>query len=121
MQEKKQEDYPTHIVVECRGKKEDQALELEFRRMCSGANRWGRQLPFQIVFADKKTNSCGLQLADLVARPIGIAVLRPGQMNRAYEVLKKKLFCRGGRQNLGVGFEGLGLRIFPTPESEKPR
>lgn len=121
MLEKKQELFPTHIVVECRGKKEDRDLALEFRRICDGANRWAKPLPFSIVFADKKTNSSGLQLADLVARPIGLSVLRPNEGNRAFEVLRQKFLCRGGRRNAGMGFEGCGHKIFPAPESEKPR
>ena len=32
---------PTHIVVEKRGKREDDALELAFRRIRDGANQWG--------------------------------------------------------------------------------
>lgn len=121
MQEKKQDGLPTHVVVECRGKKEDAALELEFLRVCSGENRFGKPLPFEVVFADKKTNSSGLQLADLVARPIGLSVVRPEQVNRAFEVLRRKFFCSGGRRHTGVGFEGWGLKIHPAPESERPR
>lgn len=121
MQEKLQGDLPTHVVVECRGKKEDAELELEFRRVCAGDNRFGKPLPFEIAFADKKTNSSGLQLADLVARPIGLSVVRPDQPNRAFEVLKRKFFCSGGRRNVGVGFDGWGLKIYPGPESERPR
>jgi hypothetical protein len=121
MQEKHQDSLPTHVVVECRGKKEDAALELEFRRVCAGENKFGKPLPFEIVFADKKTNSSGLQLADLVARPIGLSVVRPEQPNRAFEVLKRKFFCSGGRKNCGVGFEGWGLKIHPASESERPR
>lgn len=121
MQEKGQATYPTHVVVERRGKKEDRDLELEFRRVCDGENRWNRRLPFRIVMADKKTNSSGLQLADLVARPIGIATLRPEQENRAFEVLRRKFLCDGGRKHAGTGFEGLGLKIYPPPDSEKPR
>lgn len=119
--EKRQEQLITHVVVECRGKKEDNELELEFRRICDGMNRLDRSLPFEIVFADKKTNSSGLQLADLVARPIGLSNLRPGQPNRAFDVLKRKFFCSGGRRRVGTGYEGWGLKIHPTPESEKPR
>ena len=119
--EKKQDGATTHILVECRGKKEDNDLELEFRRICAGANRLATSLPFEILFADKKVNSAGLQLADLVARPIGLSVVRPGQENRAFEVLKKKFFCSGGRTNAGTGYEDWGLKIFPPPESEKPR
>jgi hypothetical protein len=121
LQEKNQDDKLTHVVVECRGKKEDNELELEFRRICDGANRWGNPLPFDVKFADKKVNLAGLQLADLVARPIGLRVLRPEQENRAFDVLKRKFFCDGGRENVGEGFENWGLKIYPNPESEKPR
>lgn len=121
MQEKQQDNWLTHVVVECRGRKEDAELELEFRRICDGNNRLGISLPFDIVFADKRVNSTGLQLADLVARPVGLSKLRPGQSNRAFEVLKRKFFCSGGRSQVGQGFENWGLKFFPTPESEKPR
>lgn len=81
----------THFVFEARGGKEDADLELAFRRVCDGANWGGKKYPFEICIADKKTNSVGLQLADLTARPIGLSVLRPDQPNRAYEILKKKI------------------------------
>lgn len=121
LQEKGQHQKKTHVVVECRGKKEDNELELEFRRFCDGANRISKQLPFDILFSDKKVMSSGLQLADLVARPIGLSVLRPEQTNKAFDVLKKKFYCDGGRECAGEGFEDMGLKIFPSPESEKPR
>jgi hypothetical protein len=121
LQEKKQDGALTHVVVECRGKKEDNDLELEFRRICDGANRLGITLPFDVIFADKKVDSPGLQLADLVARPVGMSVVRPGQENRAFDVLKRKFYCSGGREHLGEGYEDWGLKIFPAPESEKPR
>lgn len=121
LQEKNQNDTLTHVVVECRGRKEDRDLELEFRRICDGANRLNKRLPFDIVFADKRTNSSGLQLADLVARPVGLSILRPDQENRAFDVLRRKFFCSGGRDNVGEGYENWGLKIYPTPESEKPR
>lgn len=121
LQEKNQDTKLTHVVVECRGKKEDNELELEFRRICDGANRWGSALPFDVKFANKQVNSAGLQLADLVARPIGLSVLRPEQDNRAFDVLKRKFFCSGGRGKVGEGFENWGLKIHPAPESEKPR
>lgn len=81
----------THFIFEARGSKEDLDLELAFRRVCDGDNFTGATYPFQIVIADKKTNCEGLQVADLTARPIGLSVLRPGQENRAYEILRKKM------------------------------
>lgn len=121
LKEKDEIHKQTHIVVECRGDKEDKELELEFRRMCDGKNRMGISFPFEILFADKKVMSSGLQLADLVARPIGLNTLRPGQANRAFEVLKEKFYCDGGREHVGKGFEGIGMKIYPPPKSEKPR
>ena len=92
----------THIIVEERGKKEDNELELEFRRICDGDNWFNEKLPFAIKFANKKTNSAGLQLADLFARPVGMSILRPEQTNRSFDVLKDKFYC-----------EGWGLKVFP--------
>jgi len=113
LEEKGQEDLKTHLMVEKRGKKEDNELELEFRRICDGENQFKKTLPFEIKFADKRMNSAGLQLADLLARPVGLHVLRPDQFNRAFEILKPKFYCEGGRENAGEGFEDWGLVKFP--------
>jgi len=121
LKEKGQHEKKTHVVVECRGDKEDDELELEFRRVCDGNNRLLLPFPYEVVFSDKKVMSSGLQLADLVARPIGLNRLRPEQENRAFEVLKRKFYCDGGRDNVGTGFEGVGMKIYPVSESEKPR
>jgi len=98
----------THVIVEKRGNKEDAELELEFRRVCDGANYEGTQLPFDIVFADKKSNSAGLQLADLIARPVGRKILRPEQPNRAYDVIETKFYRNGSGE-----FQGWGLKCYP--------
>lgn len=98
----------THIVVERRGKREDDDLELAFRRIRDGANFEGKMPGFEIVFADKKTNSAGLQLADLTARPIGRHVLDPSQLNRAWTIIEPKL----RRSPAGV-IRGWGLKVFP--------
>ncbi|MBS8269755.1 DUF3800 domain-containing protein [Halomonas litopenaei] len=113
LQEKGEENKKTHVVVECRGKKEDRELELEFRRICDGSNQAGIQLPFDMVFSDKKTMSSGLQLADLVARPIGLKVIRKEQRNKAFDILKKKFYCDGGREDAGDGYEGRGMKVYP--------
>jgi len=121
LEEQKEQKKLTHVIVEQRGKKEDNELELEFRRICAGHNNMEKNLPFDILFADKKVMSSGLQLADLVARPIGIHILRPQQTNRAFDVLKRKFFCSGGRIQVGKNYEDWGLKISPPKKSEKPR
>ncbi len=92
LQDREQHLNLTHVIFEARGRNEDLALELEFRRICDGWNSLQNRLPFEIIIADKKTNSTGLQLADLVARPIGLSILRPEQPNRAFTILEKKLY-----------------------------
>lgn len=69
---------------------------------------------FEIVIRDKKGNSEGLQIADLMPRPIGLSILRSDQPNRAFEVLKEKLFAPGGVMS------GHGLKISSL-ESERPQ
>jgi hypothetical protein len=105
----------THVIVEARGKREDTELELEFRRICEGGNELGHPLPFRLVLADKRTNSEGLQLADMVARPVALSVLRPDQRNRAMGILQEKLW-RGP----GGKAEGYGLKCFPEKNEGPP-
>jgi hypothetical protein len=81
-----------HFVFEKRGDKEDRDLELEFRRIVAGQNPLHLPMDgFKLRFADKKSNSTGMQLADLTARPLGLAYLRPTQPNRAFDVIQSKL------------------------------
>ncbi len=115
LQTKNQHDRTTHIVCEARGRTEDLALELEFLRVCSGHNSLRRSLPFELIIADKKVNSEGLQFADLAARPIGLSTIRPNQPNRAYKILEKKLF-----KNDKGEIAGHGISLYPL-KSEKPQ
>jgi hypothetical protein len=108
LRDRAQHTLTTHIVVERRGKREDDELELAFRRVRDGANYVGEMPGFEIVFADKKINSAGLQLADLTARPIGRHVLDPTQPNRAWDIIERKL-----RRNPAGVVRGWGLKIFP--------
>lgn len=86
-----------HVVFESRGAREDAELELEFRRIAGNDSHWGyrrhdfSRFDFQPVFIPKAANASGLQLADLTARPIALSRLRPGQPNRAFEIIKPKL------------------------------
>ena len=98
----------THLLVECRGEKEDKDLELAFRRICDGANFVGRMPNLDIRFMDKKHNSTGLQVADLVAYPIARHAINAAQDNRAHEVVERK-FRRGADGSVA----GYGLKTFP--------
>ena len=101
-----QEQRLVHVMFESRGRTEDAQLELHFRRIADNGANWGYRQPnftacqWEPIFVDKRSNSSGLQLADLFARPIGLKVLRPQQENRAFEVIRPKL-ANGG------------MKIFP--------
>lgn len=89
-----------HVVFESRGKAEDKALELEFRRIATNEGGWGwKQTDFSTIrytpiFSKKDTNSTGLQLADLTARPIALRTIRPTQVNRAFDLIAPKILER---------------------------
>lgn len=89
---KGQQDLKSHVIFEARGRVEDRALQEEFRRVCESENSLKKPFPFEIILADKKTNSAGLQLADMVARPIGLSVLRPNQLNRTSDIIREKMY-----------------------------
>ena len=95
-----------HIVFESRGEEEDRELELEFRRITNNetptidSQEDFRQLKFVPRFVPKLANHTGLQLADLIARPIALSVLKPNQDNRTYPVIERK-------------YVKDGLKVFP--------
>ena len=94
--------------MEKRGEREDAQLELAFRRICDGANALSKRLPLELKMIPKASNSTGLQMADLVARAVGIKVLRPTQPNRAYDIVAKKF-----RRSPAGETKGWGLKVFP--------
>ena len=101
--EQGQKERLTHIIVEARGKKEDAELELEFRRIITQQKGLAK---FDILFSDKKSNGAGLQIADLIAHPIGRHVINPIQENRSYKIVEKKF-------HKYPNHHGRGLKIFP--------
>lgn len=108
LQERSQKTRKTHIVFERRGPREDEELELEFRRLLDATQIEGLAESLDSVFADKKINSAGLQLADMVARPIGRHLINPQQTNRAYQILQKKF-----RRDKEGEIQGWGLKCYP--------
>jgi len=98
----------TYVVCESRGKREDCELELEFRRILDADSFHNRNIRFDLVMADKRSNSEGLQIADLTARPMGLKVLRPKQANRALEILESKIARVSGDVD-----QSNGLTVFP--------
>lgn len=93
----------THIVVEKRGKNEDGDLELAFRRICEN-----NPYNLKLRMASKQSNCAGLQLADLIARPIGLRILRPMQPNRGFDIVCKKL-----SSDTKGNYLECGLKVLP--------
>ncbi len=87
-----QSKHLTHIVFENRGLKEDKELHLEFKKIANLGNLIEGTLPFDIQFANKKTNNYGLQLADLVAHPIARHLIKKDQPNKAFDIIKEKVY-----------------------------
>jgi len=108
LQEHGQRGRRTTVVFESRGKREDDALELEFRRIMATTKVEGMAETLTFMFVSKLSNSAGLQVADMVARPIGLHVLRPGQPNRAWDLLEPHI--RRSRDGEILGF---GLKVYP--------
>lgn len=99
LKDKGQSGKLTHLIAESRGKKEDNSLELEFRRILDPLQNWGMPdrfsfsaTPFDLKFAEKKINSAGLQMADLTGHPIGRNFIKPDQNNHAFEIVRKKIY-----------------------------
>ena len=74
---------PSHWIFERRGKREDASVSRAFDALsASGATH---------EFVAKGRGLAGLEIADMLARPIGLSVLRPSQSNRALEGLRKRM------------------------------
>lgn len=98
------------IVVERRGKKEDNKLLNYYNGLRNRGTKWvtAERLRTRISdfgFKNKKDNIIGLQIADLIAYPVTIHLLYPERKNPSYEVVKHNIF-----QDNGVL---LGQKIIP--------
>ena len=98
------------IVVERRGKKEDNKLLNYYNGLRNRGTKWvtSERLRLRIrefEFNNKKDNIIGLQIADLIAYPITIHLLQPERANPSYEAVKHNIF-----QDNGVL---LGLKVIP--------
>jgi hypothetical protein len=74
---------PSHWVFERRGKREDAAVSRAFDSLKSSDATH--------EFVAKGRGLAGLEMADMLARPIGLSVLRPAQPNRALEGLRERM------------------------------
>ncbi len=106
LQEKNQKGRITHIVIESRMDSQNKELDQAFQKMLEKNNALQDQYPLKLIFGDKKTNSVGLQIADLIAYPIGRYVLKPHEENLAFKVIEQKF-------HKFPNYLRKGLKIFP--------
>lgn len=98
------------IIIEKRGKKEDQKLAEHFQRLKARGTGYVKAerlkaLELSIIFKDKKDNINGLQLADLIAYPTARYVMETNRANPAFELFENKFYSKNGKK--------YGLKIFP--------
>ncbi len=98
------------IVVERRGKREDNKLLNYYNGLRNRGTKWvaADRLRTRISdfgFKNKKDNIIGLQIADLIAYPVTIHLLYPERNNPSYEAVKHNIF-----QDKGVL---LGQKVIP--------
>ncbi len=102
------------IFIEKRGNNEDRELELEFLKILSGRQQTFNthtrfnDITYNFNLEHKAKNITGMQIADLIARPMGINYLRPHQHNQAYGIIANKNSLYALRKALQM------IKIYPT-------
>lgn len=106
------------VIAEGRGPLEDAKLQFEYVRLRIEGTQFHHPSTFRQLFQDsvefrgKTSNDAGLQIVDLVARPIADAIAGRKTGDR-WEAIKPKLYDgRMGRP------ESYGIKCFPEPVPE---
>lgn len=107
-------------TAESRGPREDAEVHFEFLRLHLEGTQWQPQRQFRhalrpyMEFRRKNGNISGLEIADLVARPIAERILALNSTPIRWETVEQKLYD-GGKSRKG----SYGLKVFPTPNLER--
>jgi hypothetical protein len=102
-----------HIMIESRGKREDETLQKRYNRLLDNGSshitpeRFKKRFE-KMEFRRKKENDCGLQIADLCAYPVARHIINPSEPYPPYDIVEKKLRKRGDGSSAGYG-----LKLFP--------
>ncbi len=113
LQEKGQMGKTTHIIIESRGTHVDKDLEVAFDKIVQKTRAWQDLYPLKILFLDKRANNIGLQIADLVAYPLGRFLVDPQRTNLAFEIVREKLYKY-------PDYLEQGLKILPLQDALLP-
>lgn len=103
------------IIIESRGKREDNELNQFFDKIYNYGSTYIhknqlKNLNSSVKFLRKSLNINGLQLADLAAYPISRYTIDSSKENKSFELVKKRFHTS---DSLGINFIGYGLKIFP--------
>ena len=114
-------DAEIHVVMESRSST-SQNKEAEGRFYEGLEGKWSlASAPsprVNLKFADKRSNSAGLQIADGIARTIVQRVARPPQSNQAWDTIAPKMYASGSDALAGIaGLE----RIAFVPDVKAPQ
>jgi hypothetical protein len=107
------------VRAESRGLREDAEVHHEYIRLHLEGTQFCSQSQFRgylrpsIQFERKDGNSSGLQIADLMARPIADKILNPAVSPERWEIVAAKFY--DGTQGRRGSY---GLKIFPTPADD---
>ena len=114
------EDAEGLVIAERIGPKETSQLMHEYNRLKIEGTQyispsWFRyQLAENVMFGDKEDFIPGLEITDVIARPIAEKVLAPSADPTRWNPIREK-FYDGGQD----GPESYGLKAFPTPVSKE--
>jgi hypothetical protein len=97
------------LVIESRGKKEDQILAEWCERISGGENFRAHDFGCTAHFAKKHSNVAGLQIADLACQPITHYVRNPDTQRADWLAVKSRV-----RSDWRGRIEGRGLKVFPA-------
>jgi hypothetical protein len=103
------------VIAEARGPREDAEVHAEFLRLHLFGTQYiadgyfRNQLRPYIEFRKKDRNDSGLQIADLVARPIADKVLRPNTTPERWQAIASKIY--DGNQERRSSY---GVKVFPA-------
>jgi len=110
LDDSKSQNEPLHIIIERRGKNEDNKLKDYFNKLLQRGTGYvdRKRLEKHLIhfeFFDKQANIEGLQIADLLAYPISRYIIDKERANPAFEILSSKFYKK--RERL------YGLKEYP--------
>ena len=99
------------LRIESRETHNDRKLAQEYETFRVGDSRFTKEeiqsKLSDLSFNKKSQNIAGMQIADLVAYPIGKWAMDKKRENEAFEVIKSKIHSKDGK------YLGYGLKVFP--------